>query len=302
MVESTDEHAYSEGVIGAVNGDFESADDSAFPQDVSPTESRDDEDQNDTAQSPHTARQVQEAHTNGHAVQDSILENGHSEEEAEEERVEPSADPARGQQEEPREELWRKRLYFVRMPKFPEENQYASKALQEELDVYRSQVQLLNESMNVIRVRAYLNYPDSLNLACQGCAFVQYKWAACILSSHASHCVLYADATRRRQRECCRSKAEPGRSCGCIQSQASGGRASAERQERSEQYAAQRSGGVPRPRSQIRARARCKGAHQKRLMHDASHGSSTRSPIPAACCTSENICSSVMHCLLVLRV
>lgn len=160
MVESTDEHAYSEGVNGAVNGDFESADDPVFPKDVSPTERRDAEDQIDTAQSPHTARQVQEAHTNGHAVQDSTLENGHSEEEAEEERVEPSADPARGQQEEPREEPWRKRLYFVRMPKFPEENQYASKALQEELDVYRSQVQLLNESMNVIRVRATICLPE----------------------------------------------------------------------------------------------------------------------------------------------
>lgn len=160
MVESTDEQAYSEGVNGAVNGDFESADDPVFPKDVSPTESRDAEDQDDTAQSPHTARQVQEAHTNGHAVQDSTLQNGHSEEEAEEEGVEPSVDPARGQQEEPREEPWRKRLYFVRMPKFPEENQYASKALQEELDVYRSQVQLLNESMNVIRVRATICLPE----------------------------------------------------------------------------------------------------------------------------------------------
>ena len=46
------------------------------------------------------------------------------------------------------------------MPKFPEENQYASKALQEELDVYRSQVQLLNESMNVIRVRATICLPE----------------------------------------------------------------------------------------------------------------------------------------------
>ena len=38
------------------------------------------------------------------------------------------------------------------MPKFPEDNQYAVKALQEEIDVYRSQVQLLNESLNVVRV------------------------------------------------------------------------------------------------------------------------------------------------------
>lgn len=171
MVESKDEHAYSESVNDVVNGGFESADDPVAPEDVSPTESMDAEDQNDTAQSPHTARQ--EAHTNGHAVQSSQLENGHSAIPEEDEELDPSADLARGQQEEPREELWKKRLYFVRMPKFPEENQYASKALQEELDVYRSQVQLLNESMNVIRVRepsAYLNGSDSLNVACKGCA------------------------------------------------------------------------------------------------------------------------------------
>lgn len=118
------------------------------------------EDQNDTAQSLQTARQVQGADTNGHAVQESVLENGHSAVPEEDEELDPSADPARGQQEEPREELWRKRLYFVRMPKFPEENQYAYKALQEELDVYRSQVQLLNESMNVIRVRATICLPE----------------------------------------------------------------------------------------------------------------------------------------------
>lgn len=154
MVESTDEHAYSEGVNDVGNGAFESADDPVAPEDVSPTESMDAEDQNDTAQSLHTARQVQAADTNGHAVQESTLENGHSAVPEVDEELDSSTDPARGQQEEPPEELWRKRLYFVRMPKFPEENQYASKALQEELDVYRSQVQLLNESMNVIRVRA----------------------------------------------------------------------------------------------------------------------------------------------------
>ena len=59
-----------------------------------------------------------------------------------------------GQQDEPREELWEKRLYFVRMPKFPEVNQLASEALQEELDMYRSQCQLLNDSINITRVRA----------------------------------------------------------------------------------------------------------------------------------------------------
>jgi len=39
------------------------------------------------------------------------------------------------------------------VPKFPEDNQYAVKVLQEEIDVYKSQVQLLNESVNIVRVR-----------------------------------------------------------------------------------------------------------------------------------------------------
>ena len=160
MVESTGEHPYSEGVNDVVNGGFDSADDPVDPEDVSPTDSMVAEDQNDTAQSPHTSPQVQGAHANGHAVQIAMSENGHSAVPEEKEYLEPSADPARGQQEEPHEELWKKRLYFVRMPKFPEESQYASKALQEELDVYRSQVQLLNESMNVIRVRTTWCLPE----------------------------------------------------------------------------------------------------------------------------------------------
>lgn len=47
---------------------------------------------------------------------------------------------------------WTKRLYFVRMPKPQEDNQYAVKVLQEEIDVYKNQVQLLNESLNVVKV------------------------------------------------------------------------------------------------------------------------------------------------------
>lgn len=50
------------------------------------------------------------------------------------------------------DEPWTKRLYFVRMPKPQEDNQYAAKVLQEEIDVYKNQVQLLNESFNVVKV------------------------------------------------------------------------------------------------------------------------------------------------------
>lgn len=86
---------------------------------------------------------------NGHSAPELLQQNGHNASADPED--EGSADSANPPQE-PEEELWKKRLYFVRMPKFPEDNQYGAKVLQEEIDVYRSQVQLLNESMNVMRV------------------------------------------------------------------------------------------------------------------------------------------------------
>lgn len=145
MVEATDENGYVEE---PVNGDFDSADDPSTPGQDSPTDSMNAvHEQSDAAKAEQDSQQ---AHLNGHAEQTSALENGHTPSASPDEG---SADSAGGQQEEPREEPWRKRLYFVRMPKFPEENQYASKALQDEMDVYRSQIQLLNESMNIIRVR-----------------------------------------------------------------------------------------------------------------------------------------------------
>lgn len=147
MVESTDENEHLENGDNGVNGDFESADDPSVLGQASPTDSMDAvEDLSDVAEE----QDSQQAHLNGHAEQSAALENGHSPSSGAEEG---SADSAGGQPEEPREEPWKKRMYFVRMPKFPEENQYASKALQEEMDVYRSQIQLLNESMNIIRVR-----------------------------------------------------------------------------------------------------------------------------------------------------
>lgn len=150
MVKSTDGNEHLENGGNGVNGDFESADDPSDLGQASPTDSMDAvEDPSDVAEE----QESPQAHLNGHLEQSAVRENGHSPSSGAEEG---SADSAGGQHEEPREEPWKKRLYFVRMPKFPEENQYASKALQDEMDVYRSQVQLLNESMNIIRVRSNL--------------------------------------------------------------------------------------------------------------------------------------------------
>ena len=184
MAESTDENVYSEGVNNAVNDNFESAEDPLTSGEVSPERMDAVQDQSDTVQD---TREAQEAHTNGHAEQGSSLENGDapSAEPAEPEQ-EGTTDPAPGQQEEPREEPWKKRLYFVRMPKFPEENQYASKTLQEELDLFRSQGQLLNESMNVIRVRGQsISVPaHTCHATCRGHVSKQFlKWVACTLTS-----------------------------------------------------------------------------------------------------------------------
>ncbi|KAL3133944.1 single fertilization [Trebouxia sp. C0010 RCD-2024] len=146
MVKSTDGNEHLENGGNGVNGDFESADDPSDLGQASPTDSMDAvEDPSDVAEE----QESPQAHLNGHLEQSAVRENGHSPSSGAEEG---SADSAGGQHEEPREEPWKKRLYFVRMPKFPEENQYASKALQDEMDVYRSQVQLLNESMNIIRM------------------------------------------------------------------------------------------------------------------------------------------------------
>ncbi len=111
---------------------------------------------------------------NGHAASEAQLQNGHS---ASTDLEEGSADSA-GPPQEPVEEPWKKRLYFVRMPKFPEANQYAVKVLQEEIDVYRSQVQLLNESMNVVRVRSACSLLDHANLLL-GCYQMQGPELCC---------------------------------------------------------------------------------------------------------------------------
>ena len=150
MAEPADNTVYSTSADD-LNGEFQSADEPSGPADFSPNESLDAvQDQSGLAQSAEPASGVPEPQMNGHSAQSSHLPNGNA---SSADPEEGSAKSASGQQAEPQEEPWKKRLYFVRMPKFPEENQYKSKALQEEMDVYRSQVQLLNESMNIVRVR-----------------------------------------------------------------------------------------------------------------------------------------------------
>lgn len=137
------------------NGFLESTQGPAAAVDASPSEVMDASGEDDSAlvESTDTAPEAQDrnqtSNLNGHLDSESLQQNGYSGSAEEEGSTGPSSAPP----QEPTEEPWKKRLYFVRMPKFPEDNQYAIKVLQEEIDVYRSQVQLLNESMNVVRVR-----------------------------------------------------------------------------------------------------------------------------------------------------
>ena len=138
------------------NGFLESTKGPAAAVDASHSEGMDasSEDHAALAESIDTVSEAQDrTHTSnfdGHLSSETLQQNGHH---VSADPEEGSAEPATNSPQEPAEEPWKKRLYFVRMPKFPEDNQYAVKVLQEEIDVYRSQVQLLNESMNVVRVR-----------------------------------------------------------------------------------------------------------------------------------------------------
>jgi len=148
------------------NGFFESAEDPTAKADSLKPEVMDASDADNSAlakptvSSPATLEPHHGSTPNGHAAQDSLQQNGH---EVSADLEESSADSATGSPQEPEEEPWKKRLYFVRVPKFPEDNQYAVKVLQEEIDVYKSQVQLLNESVNVVRVRMSQNYIELLS-------------------------------------------------------------------------------------------------------------------------------------------
>lgn len=138
------------------NGFFESAEDPTAKADSLKPEVMDASDADNSAlakptvSSPATQKPRHGSIPNGHAAQDSLQQNGH---EVSADLEESPADSATGSPQQPEEEPWKKRLYFVRVPKFPEDNQYAVKVLQEEIDVYKSQVQLLNESVNIVRVR-----------------------------------------------------------------------------------------------------------------------------------------------------
>ncbi|KAL0045399.1 hypothetical protein WJX82_005629 [Trebouxia sp. C0006] len=138
------------------NGFFESAEDPTAKADSLKPEVMDASDADNSAlakptvSSPATQEPRHGSTPNGHAAQDSLQQNGH---EVSADLEESPADSATGSPQQPEEEPWKKRLYFVRVPKFPEDNQYAVKVLQEEIDVYKSQVQLLNESVNIVRMQ-----------------------------------------------------------------------------------------------------------------------------------------------------
>jgi hypothetical protein len=65
-----------------------------------------------------------------------------------------SADAAAkdSQQQQVVEEPWRKRMWFVRLPKPVDESQAAVASLEQEIESYKAQVQLLNESINVNKI------------------------------------------------------------------------------------------------------------------------------------------------------
>lgn len=148
----------ADDTVSETNGFLESTQSPAAAVDASPSEVMDasGEDDSALAESTDTVPEAQDrsqtSNLNGHLGSESLQQNGYSAS-ADPEEEEGSTGPSTAPPQEPTEEPWKKRLYFVRMPKFPEDNQYAIKVLQEEIDVYRSQVQLLNESMNVVRVR-----------------------------------------------------------------------------------------------------------------------------------------------------
>ncbi|DBA79363.1 TPA: single fertilization [Trebouxia sp. C0005] len=154
MADPVNDEAHLSPTDNEANGFFESAEDPTAKADSLKPEVMDASivdsaalanptDSSTASQEPH-----QGSAQNGHA--ESLQHNGHG---ASADLEESSADSATGSPQEPEEEPWKKRLYFVRVPKFPEDNQYAVKVLQEEIDVYRSQVQLLNESVNIVRMQ-----------------------------------------------------------------------------------------------------------------------------------------------------
>ena len=189
MSETSDDAGHTEADEGPMNRSFSSSEQATT--DVDPLQSSTVDASTDAVQHQESAVAVQ---TPEQSEQNNQAPNGHSASQSQQQNGtiasadldEGSADS--GAPQEPEDEPWRKRLYFVRMPKFPEDNHYATKVLQEEIDVYRSQVQLLNESMNVVRVSeilftslqkrpAYVAARSQFNLQC--CAIGQHSATCC---------------------------------------------------------------------------------------------------------------------------
>ncbi len=166
MADPVSDKAHFSSTDHEANGFFESAEDPTAKADSLTPEVMDasNVDNSALAKPTDSSTATQEPHQgsapNGHAAQESLQHNGHG---APADLEESSADSATGSPQEPEEEPWKKRMYFVRVPKFPEDNQYAVKVLQEEIDVYKSQVQLLNESVNIVRVRMLRDYIELLS-------------------------------------------------------------------------------------------------------------------------------------------
>lgn len=166
MADPVSDTAHLNSTDHEANGFLESAEDPTAEADSIQPEVMDASNANHSALTKPTdsSTATQDPHQsfapNGHAAQESLQHNGHG---ASADLEESSADSATGSPQEPEEEPWKKRLYFVRVPKFPEDNQYAVKVLQEEIDVYKSQVQLLNESVNIVRVRMLRDYIELLS-------------------------------------------------------------------------------------------------------------------------------------------
>lgn len=143
----------------------------------------------------HLAEQLEQSDglLNGHAASESSQQqNGTS---AAADFEEGSLDAPSSPPQEPVEEPWRKRLYFVRMPKFPEDNQYALTSLQEEIDVYRGQVQLLNESMNIVRVSPS---SSSCGAAVRSCNTSDHEMFLCTEAYRAAVCTCRCSVTAPR--------------------------------------------------------------------------------------------------------
>lgn len=159
MAEAGQNGIHSDTMAPHINGDIDdvaspASDDAAYPSKDQVTSEVSASNPVSPAPQEDTFSQQYGVSKDAPATPEALYENGNgASADAEDGSAESSDNPAREAQEPLR------RMYFVRMPKPQEDNQYAVKALQEEIDVYKSQVQLLNESMNIVKVGAIMKLP-----------------------------------------------------------------------------------------------------------------------------------------------